>query len=628
MLGKINIQSCQAVLFSGLLALAFLFQGTSDLSVLGISYSLMVFCFFLMFIHYHDKIILSINPVLFFIVLWLISSIAPLFLGYVATTAWFGVFQCSLWLSAFLIFTYCPNPERLWSYILTTLWICALISSFQALVQVVALQEMPVGLFINKNSHAAFLMFVVILLSGKFLTIKSTTQPLGKIFKWGLGASIFLMSTVMLLVLSRGIIVSFSIAMPALFFQTRDGGNRDRWFELALIFFAALLAIFLFAKPAIAHRIALLHQEKSRVVLWEGAWHLWQNQKWFGVGIFNFMHYYPAFSLPGDGSNLQYAHNDYLQLLIEIGVIGLLSFMAILYYIIATGWCFKAAHQTAKAISLKSATLAVAALSLHSFVDFNFYVLGLNCLLGCGLGYVHRTLHEVDVFPVCEIKIAPTIRSISQISMAALFLILTIQGMRLLMLDVYVQRAERSLQLLNFNQADDHIKQAIRWFPYSDLRSRRVDILLKQAEACRKKSEIHRIGKAVEEELRLALIENPFNSKAYFQLGLVYSLYLNKTTQAEQLFNKAVTLYPQFNLARLTLAQFLIAKGELVHAHELLESGLNYPIQNEYAEMYLNYLGKLRYEHGQKKWALQVFNRLNQLNVKKTDYSDLKISSL
>lgn len=67
---------------------------------------------------------------------------------------------------------------------------------------------------------------------------------------------------------------------------------------------------------------------------------------------------------------------------------------------------------------------------------------------------------------------------------------------------------------------------------------------------------------------------------------------------------------PHDSLSRITFCRLLVAQQELIEAQHILEQGLNYPIPAEQAELYLNYLAKLRYENGEQQRALMVVERL------------------
>ena len=93
--------------------------------------------------------------------------------------------------------------------------------------------------------------------------------------------------------------------------------------------------------------------------------------------------------------------------------------------------------------------------------------------------------------------------------------------------------------------------------------------------------------------------------------------------KAEASFYKSLRSNPHFCLARVTFALFLIEQNKLQDAQHILEEGLSYPIPPEYAENYLNYLAKLRSEQGNHKAATKVLDRLEELDLYNSDYSDL-----
>ncbi|MDI1352569.1 MAG: O-antigen ligase family protein, partial [bacterium] len=244
-------------------------------------------------------------------------------LGWVSNNAIPGLFQCSLWCMAYFIFCLSSSPSRLWTIFIKTMWLLGLISALYALIQFFILDVMPGGFFASKNSGAAFLMVTTLLLIGEFAAIPSqqnhqklnslqTTNATNySIFAHGF--SIYIITFAMSLSLSRGVLLVFVFFVLVELLLIRKYIPKPRLFLLLFLILIAFLSIVFCAQAAIEHRLDILQHEKSRFIIWEGAWHLWQQTPWYGIGIFNFSRYYPTFSLPGDGSTLQYAHNDYLQ---------------------------------------------------------------------------------------------------------------------------------------------------------------------------------------------------------------------------------------------------------------------------------------------------------------------------
>lgn len=129
----------------------------------------------------------------------------------------------------------------------------------------------------------------------------------------------------------------------------------------------------------------------ERMALWYSAWHIWQDSPWLGIGIGNFRAVYPDYALPTWEFGQEHAHNYYLNILTETGVVGLTAYLVLLFsfflYVgrglkasLARGWGLK----SALALGVLSTLLA---LSVHNVFD-NIYVHGMLVQLGILLGLV------------------------------------------------------------------------------------------------------------------------------------------------------------------------------------------------------------------------------------------------
>lgn len=67
----------------------------------------------------------------------------------------------------------------------------------------------------------------------------------------------------------------------------------------------------------------------ERMAHWQAAWGMFNDRPWLGVGIGNYEPVYPAYSLPGWAEPLGHAHNYYLNIAAEAGLIGLGAYLAL-----------------------------------------------------------------------------------------------------------------------------------------------------------------------------------------------------------------------------------------------------------------------------------------------------------
>jgi O-antigen ligase len=90
---------------------------------------------------------------------------------------------------------------------------------------------------------------------------------------------------------------------------------------------------------------------------------------------------YPKFETLYDGRMVDHVHNDYLELLAEMGILGGLCGLALLWILLRDAKaCFMAEQGHFSRALHAGALVALAGLLLHSFVDFNLHITS-NALL-------------------------------------------------------------------------------------------------------------------------------------------------------------------------------------------------------------------------------------------------------
>jgi len=133
----------------------------------------------------------------------------------------------------------------------------------------------------------------------------------------------------------------------------------------------------------------------ERVAHWVAAQRMWEQAPWLGVGPGNYAVAYPAVRLPKWEDALGHAHNVYLNVLGETGLVGLAAYVTLI--LTAIGWTWRrlrksAARPTADSRWMAALTIGVlgvlAHLSVHNVVD-NLFVQGIVLHVGLWLALVH-----------------------------------------------------------------------------------------------------------------------------------------------------------------------------------------------------------------------------------------------
>lgn len=111
----------------------------------------------------------------------------------------------------------------------------------------------------------------------------------------------------------------------------------------------------------------------ERLAHWQAALKMWADHPWQGVGIGNYAVVYPRYGLPHWPQPLGHAHNYYLNIGAEAGLVGLVCYL--IFWIAALWYAFRATQITTslrRAVALGTLG-ALVHLGVHSLFD-NLYV--------------------------------------------------------------------------------------------------------------------------------------------------------------------------------------------------------------------------------------------------------------
>jgi len=155
-------------------------------------------------------------------------------------------------------------------------------------------------------------------------------------------------------------------------------------------YFGFILMDDLYSRP-------LRHETISwRVHIWKDTFKMIQDSPWLGHGINTFMQIFEAYRT--DRGNPAYAHNSYLQLAAETGLLGLVSFLWIFVNLFRSFLARLANHE------MKNDNLVLLAMGLvsgifaflaHSFFDNHFYSLQLSVYLWFMVGLLFVMIKEI-----------------------------------------------------------------------------------------------------------------------------------------------------------------------------------------------------------------------------------------
>jgi O-antigen ligase len=234
----------------------------------------------------------------------------------------------------------------------------------------------PFGPFVNRNHFAGFVELT--LPAGLALLIfrglRRDMIPLtGLLTIVPVGA--------MILSGSRGGIVSFAfeLAVLSLLARLRKAPEGPRLVALAIVGFAALALVAWLGAGRAIERFSTLHPGDvtlgRRATMVRGAAHIFFDHPLNGTGLGSLVAVFPRYEIAYDGYVVDHVHNDYMELLAEMGIIGGLCGLAFLWILIRDARkCFTADQGHFSRAVHAGAITALCGLLLHSLVDFNLHI--------------------------------------------------------------------------------------------------------------------------------------------------------------------------------------------------------------------------------------------------------------
>jgi tetratricopeptide (TPR) repeat protein len=173
-------------------------------------------------------------------------------------------------------------------------------------------------------------------------------------------------------------------------------GSRGRMFGLVALALLVTLTVVWQAYESsdlAQYRILKAGEETYRATVWKTAFRQWQFEPLFGTGLGTFTNFARQFRFRADALDDVFAHNDWVQALAEIGLIGVGLGFCVLILHFSSGWrsvivdLRQRIAAGSSPVSLKAgmqigAMSSLAAFAVHAFFDFNMQVPA-NALLVC-----------------------------------------------------------------------------------------------------------------------------------------------------------------------------------------------------------------------------------------------------
>jgi len=475
------------------------------------------------------------------------------------------------------------------------------------------------GTFFNPNFLAGYLVIGIslslsllfnfrLLLKGKVVLILVTGFMLGSLFLTAsrAGGLIFLVA---LIVLTAGS-----------YFRGKKKG--------ALVLLLILVLFFLVPNPFMQR---LLEGTKGdvyaykRFPIWLSSWKMIVDRSW-GWGLGSYDYVFDAYNFPVEGTLARFgkrssmAHNEYLQIGAELGIPGLLLFLALIFIFARDAFQTwkKSTPGFSSAVQLGILSSLVAVF-VHSFLDFNLHI--------PAIGYTVSVLGAIGLRQserVREVRIRFSVKKIYYILLVIITLVIGMVMVRPMLASRLLVRGEGAFQQGKMEEAVKIYRQAISWNSLNSIYHANLGLVYWAQYLSR--GNLNQATSAIR-ELEEAINLNPRVGGYYQQLGIFYYQIYRRISHP-QLLEKAISLrqtvlryQPYQPFIRLDLARIYYENNYQQQARQELEKLVN--IEPNYLAAHY-YLGVIYQEMGElevaKKQYLQAHEILEKNLVPVTQY--------
>ncbi|MBW7875883.1 MAG: O-antigen ligase family protein [Candidatus Cloacimonetes bacterium] len=262
--------------------------------------------------------------------------------------------------------------------------------------------EFVSGTFVNHNHFAGLLQLTLFVQASLFYTRAGEDR-----FLPGLGLLIQLAAFV--LALSRGSWLAFFLSLFVLgAVMLFAPGLRKRGFIVLFSWFASVLAflglVYSRMVPALSERFFSFFQTNAqfefmdfRIRLWKSTWEAFCDSWLFGHGLRSFEWAMLPYRSPGFEYLFDYAHNDWLQFLMEMGLVFALCLsLGILILLIRSMLRLFDTRLQNYRFETVGMAFGCLCLSLHGLTDFNLHIYGNLCLYFFCLGLLVNPIRQPE----------------------------------------------------------------------------------------------------------------------------------------------------------------------------------------------------------------------------------------
>lgn len=254
-----------------------------------------------------------------------------------------------------------------------------------------ALKNVARGTFVNRNHFAGFLNLAIAASFGLLLAVglrekrrihrdRARHHWQSRMLDWRIYMVFY--SGIMIFALifsqSRGAWFAFvtMLVLGFVLLSTQKVKFKELLSHYKLPLFVLLIFIIAAGAETMMNRMTDVDDHWAlRFDIWSNSFQIVKDFWVTGVGAGNFQYIYPLYDSGAMQKAVMHAHNDYLEILVEQGVIGF-SLLGIVIFIAFKNAVLAIKHQNSlrKNSFAIASLMALSSLLVHAFVDFNFQV--------------------------------------------------------------------------------------------------------------------------------------------------------------------------------------------------------------------------------------------------------------
>jgi O-antigen ligase/tetratricopeptide (TPR) repeat protein len=250
------------------------------------------------------------------------------------------------------------------------------------------------GPYVNRNHYAGLMEMLFPLVLGLFLyykpyvSYKSFREKIAELFNLQrtnihilLGFAGVLIGTSVFLTLSRSGIVSLCLSMALFGFMVMvKGMSRTRGIIIMVVFLLIALSVGWFGWDPIFERFEKVMNaqgdiSEQRLQLWSDSGHIVRDFPATGTGFGSYINIYPKYRTIAGDAIADHAHNDYIELLCNGGVIAfLISLWFILTVLYKSFKTYVKRHELYSIYIFLGCIAGIISILMHSTTDFNLHI--------------------------------------------------------------------------------------------------------------------------------------------------------------------------------------------------------------------------------------------------------------